>query len=74
MSRELYVSIDEFAVIASCHASDVGISALEKLPSGGTRLVCKSVRGAEAMRIKLRSKLIKGGVRRHAIRPRTPLW
>lgn len=74
MSRELYVSIDEFAVIASCHAADVGISALEKLPSGGTRLVCKSASGAEAMRVKLRSKLIKGSVQRYLKRPRTPLW
>lgn len=74
MSRVLFLAMDEFAVIASCTTADVGISALEKLPMGGTRLVCKSVSGAEAMRVKLRSKLIKGGVLRHDVRPRSSLW
>lgn len=74
MSRELYVTLDEGQVVAKCLAEKVGISAIESLPSGGTRLVCKSVDGAELMKKKLKAQLIAGAVVRQVFRPRTPTW
>ena len=47
MSRALFVSLSEDQVIAKCTAEKVGISAMERLPEGGVRLVCMSVNGAE---------------------------
>lgn len=74
MSREIFLALDEGQVVAKCLAENIGISAIEGLPEGGTRLVCMSVFGAETMRKKLKSQLIVGRVARHAQRPRTPLW
>ena len=74
MSRELYVSLDEGTVETRCQARKVGISAIERLPQGGVRLVCMSVDGAETMRASFRSNLIKGGAVRQKHRPTTPLW
>jgi hypothetical protein len=74
MSRALNVGLDENTVKARCSAEEVGISALEKLPGGGVRLVCMSSDGAETMRKKFRTHLIKGEVSRERHRPRTPLW
>jgi len=51
---------------------EVGISAVESLPMGGTRLVCMSVDGAATMRKKLKSQLIAGPVTRHLYRPGSP--
>lgn len=72
MTRVLLVSIDEGEVVARCHAAKVGISAIEHLPAGGTRLVCMSVDGAARMRGRLRSELIKTPVTRAAYRPGRP--
>lgn len=72
MSRVLLLSLEEGEVVANCLAAKVGISAIEGLPSGGTRLVCMSVDGAILMRKKLKTRLIAGSVVRHAYRPRTP--
>ncbi len=74
MSRVLFVSLDEGEVVARCLAQNVGISSIERLPAGGTRLVCMSVDGAEAMKRKLKSKLISGIVERQGYRPTSPLW
>lgn len=74
MSRVLFLSMDEGDVIARCGAEEVGISTMERLPEGGTRLVCMSVGGADVMRTKLKAKLIKGSVARAKFRPRSPLW
>jgi hypothetical protein len=74
MSRALFVTLEEGEVVARCLAADVGISAIEGLPSGGTRLVCMSGFGAETMRKKLKAHLITGPVVRQARRPATPLW
>jgi hypothetical protein len=60
MSREIYLNVGERFVAAQCLEVNVGISSLETLPSGGTRLVCMSVNGAEAMRRKLEKHLMKG--------------
>lgn len=74
MSRVLLVDLDEGDVIARCLAEKVGISAIERLPAGGVRLVCMSGDGALHMNHKLKRHLITAPVARAAHRPRTPLW
>ena len=69
MSRVLFTSLPEQDVIAKCAAADVGISALEKLPEGGTRLVTMSSAGAVLMMRKLKSSLIADTARRLPFRP-----
>jgi hypothetical protein len=61
-------------VLKQCAAMSVEISAIEAIPAGGTRLVCSSSEGAETVRTRLRTKLIKGDVQRTAFRPTRPLW
>jgi len=67
------LDLDEGTVVARCLAENVGISAIERLPAGGVRLVCMSQDGAELMRRKFKSKLIGGEVRR-LIDDRIPPW
>lgn len=74
MSRALNLDLDEGAVIARCATEKVGVSAIERLPQGGVRLVCMSADGAALIRKKLKAKLIDGEVKRERIRPRRPLW
>lgn len=74
VTRVLFVTMDQGEVVARCTAAKVGISAIENLPTGGTRLVCMSVDGAETMRASFRSNLIKQGAVRSKHRPNTPLW
>ncbi len=74
MTRALNVKLGETEVIARCAAEKVGVSATEKIPAGGTRLVCMSVDGAEHMRRKLKTHMIKGEVTRARHRPTRPLW
>ena len=74
MTRTLNVTLGESDVIARCAALNVGVSATEGLPTGGTRLVCMSVDGAEQMRKKLKTHIIKGEVTRARHRPTRPLW
>jgi hypothetical protein len=74
MSRVINLSLGEAAVVARCLSEDVGVSAIEGLPQGGVRLVCMSVDGAETIRLKLKSHIIKGEVTRQRHRPTRPLW
>ncbi|QIK96408.1 hypothetical protein G7076_08095 [Sphingomonas sp. HDW15A] len=74
MNRVLFVDMEKEMVISRCKAEDVGISALEALPTGGIRLVCKSSDGAEVMTRKLKRHLIGGDVTRAPFRPRKTLW
>jgi len=74
MSRALFVKLGEAEVINRCHAENVGISAIERLPAGGVRLVCMSVDGAATMMRKFKTHLIKGAVDRQRHRPIRPLW
>ena len=74
MSRALFVNLTEAQVTASCKAEDVGISAIEAIPSGGVRLVCMSRDGAGTMTRKFAGKLITEQVTRERHRPRTPIW
>ena len=64
MSREIYLNVSEGFVVAQCLQEEVGVSTIESLACGGTRLVCMSVRGAETMRRKLKKNLMKGDVTR----------
>jgi hypothetical protein len=74
MSRALFLSIDEGEVVARCLAEKVGISAIERLPGGGVRLVCKSGDDAVMMRRKLKQHLISEDATRERFRPSRPLW
>ena len=74
MSRTLFLSMNESEVVSRCSAEKVGVSAIERLPGGGVRLVCMSGDGAERLRTKLRSKLMSDDALRERHRPRTPLW
>ena len=75
MSRTIYLSLDEGAVVARCLKEKVGVSAIEHLPGGGTRLVCMSSEGAERIGRALKSHVIdEDSAKRERHRPRTPLW
>jgi hypothetical protein len=74
MSRALNLDMDEGAVLSRCQSENVGVSAIERLPQGGVRLVCMSSDGAELIRRKLKSHLIKTEVTRERHRPTKPLW
>ena len=74
MSRVLFLSLDEGDVVSRCNAAKVGISAIEQLPAGGTRVVCMSSDGAALLKKKLKSHLLPGNVPRQDIRPSTPIW
>jgi len=60
MSRAVFLNMSEQAVTSHCAAEKIGISAMSKLPAGGTRLVCMSSHGAEQIRRKLKAKLMTG--------------
>jgi hypothetical protein len=64
MSREIYLTVGEAFVVAQCAAEKVGISSINSLPCGGTRLVCMSVKGADTMRRKLGKNLAKSDLSR----------
>jgi hypothetical protein len=66
--------MSENAALDYCKGKSLGVSAIEKLTSGGVRLVCMSSDGAEKARTGLKSKLIKGDVTREKFRPTRPLW
>ena len=74
MSRALNLSMTEAEVIEHCAGKNIGISALEKLPDGGVRLVCMSSFGAAQIRMKLKSRIMPDNVRRERFRPVSPLW
>jgi hypothetical protein len=74
LSRALFVSLDEGQVVAKCLSEKVGISAIERLPAGGVRLVCSSSDGAAVMKKKLKSHLLPDSAPRQNHRPNTPLW
>jgi hypothetical protein len=74
MSRVVHLNLDEPAVVIRCMSEKVGLSAIERLPAGGVRLVCMSSAGAERIRKKLKSYLIKEDVVRERHRPVSPLW
>jgi hypothetical protein len=69
MSRVVLLSMSEGEVIAKCDDAKIGVSVVERLASGGVRLVCMSVDGAATIREKLKTHVIKGDVVRRRFRP-----
>ena len=74
MSRAVNLSLTEATVLARCQAEEIGVSAIEALPAGGVRLVCMSVDGADLVRKKMKTNVMKGEVKRSVHRPSRPLW
>jgi predicted Fe-Mo cluster-binding NifX family protein len=74
MSRAILLSMTERDVLARCAAENVGVSAIERLQSGGVRLVCMSTAGAGLIREALKGKLISGEVTRERHRPQHTTW
>lgn len=65
MSRAMNLALPEAEVKQICLTQGVSISAIEPLPSGGTRLICTTPAGAEEMRLHLGAHIIEGAVTRH---------
>ena len=74
MSRVVHLSLDEGVVVIRCMSEKVGVSAIERLPGGGVRLVCASGEGAELIRRKLKRYVMQGEVVRERHRPTTGRW
>lgn len=74
MSRVINLTLDEGIVVIRCLSEKVAISAIERLPRGGVRLVCMSSEGADLIRRKLKRYLIDGDAPRERHRPINPLW
>lgn len=65
MSRAMNLSLPEAKVRTRCDQAGVSISAIETLPSGGTRLVCTREEGADEMRVVFKKDMIEGKVARY---------
>jgi hypothetical protein len=74
MSRVVWLDMSAQAARDECLKQNIGVSALEALPVCGVRLVTMSMEGAERLRSKLKSKLLKGDTTRARHRPTRPLW
>lgn len=74
MSRVIHLNLEEGVVVIRCLSEKVGVSAIERLPQGGVRLVCMSSNGATRIRRKLKAYVIAGEVTRERHRPVKPLW
>lgn len=72
MSRAVFLKLGEGAVVSSCLKENVGISTIDSLPCGGTRLVCMSGAGADRMRRKLKTSLMSGEIARERHGPGWP--
>jgi hypothetical protein len=66
MSRALNVQAEHAHVLATCAKHKTPISAIEKLLSGGTRVVLMNSDDAATIRHAYRTKLIGGAIRREA--------
>jgi hypothetical protein len=74
MSRAMQLAMSEEEALTLCASHNVGVSAIERLPSGGVRVVCNSANGAEVLRQKAKSKVIAAEQARTKHRPASPLW
>lgn len=70
-SRVVLLALNEGEVVAKCLAARVGISAIEQLPGGGVRLVCRTTEGATLLARGLRSHVMDSTADRTP-QPRTP--
>lgn len=69
-TRAINVGATEGEVTESCRKKGVLISAIEALPSGGTRVVLTNMAGADRMRRAFGRKVIAGEVQRLPSRTR----
>jgi hypothetical protein len=74
MSRAMQLAMSEREVVSLCAAQKVAISVIEPLPGGGVRLVCSSANGADIIREKAKSKIMRVEEAREKYRPAAPLW
>ena len=74
MSRAMRLAMSKQEALEVCAAHNVGVSVIEPLPSGGVRLVCSSASGADIVRHKFKSKIVKVEQAREKHRPASPLW
>jgi hypothetical protein len=64
MSRAININATQDHVIATCAERDVGISAIEALQSGGTRVVMNNADDTATLAAAYGSKVITGTVKR----------
>lgn len=64
MSRAINLTLPEAEVKTRCEDAGISISAIEPLPSGGTRLVCTTDEGAEKFRRKNKDSILSGRQKR----------
>ncbi|MFS0736016.1 hypothetical protein ABC347_03100 [Sphingomonas sp. 1P06PA] len=64
MSRALNINMAQADVVALCAKRKVGISAIESLTSGGTRVVMHNAADADVIAKAYGAKVIAGPVRR----------
>ena len=74
MSRSMQLAMSEQDALSLCTKQKVDVSAIECLPDGGVRLVCSSQDGADTIRQKAKSKIMKVEQAREKHRPSSPLW
>jgi hypothetical protein len=70
----MQLAMSEQEALALCASQKVAVSAIERLPTGGVRLVCNSASGADLVRQKAKSKVIAEERVREKHRPASPLW
>lgn len=64
MSRALNIDSSEADVTAACHAGGIPISTIERLVSGGTRVVLNNAVDAASIAKTFKAQLLKGPVTR----------
>lgn len=72
-NRAVLLALDEGEVVAKCLVAKVGIAAIEQLPDGGVRLVCRSCEGAALIAHKLRPHVMGDSAAWPGKPPTTPL-
>jgi hypothetical protein len=70
----MQLAMTEREALALCVGQNVAVSSIESLPSGGVRLVCCSMSGADMVRQKATSKMMSVEQAREKHRPVSPLW
>jgi hypothetical protein len=70
----MQLQMSEQDALTLCTKQKLDVSAIERLPQGGVRLVCSSRHGADTIRKKAKSKIIKIEQAREKHRPASPTW
>ena len=68
-SRVVLLALNEGEIVAKCLAAKVAISAIEQLPGGGVRLVCRTTEGANLLARRLRPHVMDSAADRTPHRP-----